>query len=166
MLQLGALGATGGGLAMKLRSLWRLSVTAVAATMLQQSAFALEMSTTHKYHAEVRAHQFVEIWTSLQPEGEIFVRAHCSNSVGGIASIGRAAFTPAVTLSFRDAKNAKLGDLVLFYICKGKDTWVEQRIPGHMGLWTAASKIEASAAEVYRGETAPPPTVTIFNRTW
>jgi hypothetical protein len=34
-----------------------------------------------------------------------------------------------------------------------------------MGLW-AATTIVASAAEVYRGSVAPPPTVKIFDSEW
>lgn len=116
--------------------------------------------------AQVRAHQFVETWSSLNQGLGVHVRAHIANEGGGLTSKG-GCFSPVVTLTFIDRRQGKArAQATLFYVQAGAgDSWRESNLPLiQPAIWSASSKIVASASDPQRcGPPPREPTVTIYN---
>lgn len=121
-------------------------------------AFALGTGEVYNF-AQVRSHQFVETWSSVRG-GAIHVRVHVANQAGGIAGALGGAFTPVVTLSFRDQQGRQIAHYVMHLIAKGKVADSELDIPGGAAAWGATKEIVASAAEDHYS--VPPPNTFNF----
>jgi hypothetical protein len=102
------------------------------------SASALE-GTVYNI-ARVRAHNFVETWSSIRG-GSLHIRAVVSNGEGGF--LGRGPFAPIVTLAF-SSQGKKTGELKLLFNLPAsvKDQTYEIDVPRGTLLWEMSDHIE------------------------
>src|SRR6516164_9715244 len=95
-------------------------------------------------HIEVRSHQFVETWSSLQGQ-VIRIRAKVSN---GVPRGGRP-FAPLVSLDFVDSQGKKRGTVQLLFNLPAikKEEWHNDITVSRPELWLESATIVGSAGE-------------------
>jgi len=132
-----------------------IALVGLVATSLNHPVLAFVDNAVPQNHAEVRPHQWVETWTSLQGT-EVHVKARIVNETGGLL---HGSFWPQLTLRFVDSSGKNLAAYQLNLSCPAnrKECSAETNLPGGSGLWTSTAIIVASAAEVR--PSVPPPLV-------
>ena len=131
------------------------------ATALNHPVSAFTDKAVKENHAEVRSHQWVDTWTSLQGT-KIHVRARIVNETGGAF---HGSFWPQLTLRFVDAAGKNLAEYRLNLSCPAnrKECSTGANLPEGIGLWAAAANIVASAAEVRPSGPHPKLVVPVYS---